>query len=388
MPQIRHIWKKPTPRNIDDSAEASWIEIFFDLVFVGAFFNLSHFLGHHLDMHHFIEFLILWSIIFICWWYYVSYQNMFENDDFSNRLFTFAVMFFLVGIIIFIERAFGNGVWYFSVFYIGLRIFFMAMWMRAGLHTPHLQKTISWFSGITLASIGLWIAGIYMSEYRILFWSLAVWVDVLFPILTHTLRQAFKNFHPHKTPERIGTFIMMVIGEGLLSITLGLSGFEDFSLMSVWWIFLSVFTIFGMWWIYFENIADTALSKNNTKRITWFYLHIPLYFCLLLFSVGINAFFYENFTSPFPNIIMGISIGGFFIVSALIQKNLDISKTAISSTMTYIRFWIIAWIMTLILASMIYKSENQTSWLLLLSFIDVLMLIFIILSLVRIAKST
>ncbi len=389
MTQIQKIWKKPTRRDPLDKPEVSWIEIFFDLIFVWAFYNLSHMFGYHLDWTHFLHFLIIGSIVFISWWYYVAYQNAFENDDFSNRVFTFLSMFLIICMIVFIEHAFSTHVIVFSIFYVALRFLYTVMWIRAGLHDRETLAPALLFWVVGVFSMTLWWVGVYIEEYRWLFWLASILVDLLFPVTFKVIRESFSRFNKHHMPERIGTFIMMVIGEVFLSITIGLSGVEDFNWRLLFGTFLSIFILFWMWWIYFENVAVWELSGKVKKRMRWFYLHIPLFLTTLLFSVGVTASFKSHFESGTPSLIIWISLWAFFILSALLQKTLKAKwATQKKSTNIYSIFWIVAGIITIGASIINYNKYDVdfTMWLFVL--VSIFMAIFIALSLARISNCT
>ena len=178
MSHIQHLWKKPRSRDPLSKPEASWVELFFDLIFVAAFYNLSHFLGYHLDMTHFIQFSILSIVIFIAWWYYTAYQNYFENDDLSNRVFTFAAMFLTICMIVFIDGAFGSQLELFSISYISLRLLYIFMWTRAGFFNENVKSAANIFTIFAVLSLFLWFLGIYSDEHRNIFWISSIVLDL------------------------------------------------------------------------------------------------------------------------------------------------------------------------------------------------------------------
>ena len=79
-------YKPPHLRSIDQEYHASWIELFFDLVFVFVIAELSHHLEEHLSVTGFLEFAALFVP---CWWAWVLftfYADRFDTDDVVHRL--------------------------------------------------------------------------------------------------------------------------------------------------------------------------------------------------------------------------------------------------------------------------------------------------------------
>jgi low temperature requirement protein LtrA len=82
-------WKRPRLRIDQDSegdSHASWIELFFDLVFVVVIAELSHTLEQHLSWSGFLQFAALFVP---CWWAWVLvtfYVDRYDTDDPPHRL--------------------------------------------------------------------------------------------------------------------------------------------------------------------------------------------------------------------------------------------------------------------------------------------------------------
>jgi Bacterial low temperature requirement A protein (LtrA) len=95
QPHLSSRWKSPRLRiNTDgeESNHASWVELFFDLVFVVAIAELSHTLEQHLSWHGFIQFA---ALFLPCWWAWVLvtfYVDRYETDDPTHRILILSTM--------------------------------------------------------------------------------------------------------------------------------------------------------------------------------------------------------------------------------------------------------------------------------------------------------
>lgn len=91
----RTIWEPPRLRSDEgESSErrATWLELFFDLVFVVAIAELARYLSHHLSLSGLLEFTILFVPVWWCWIGATFYATRFDTDDLSDRLITFVQM--------------------------------------------------------------------------------------------------------------------------------------------------------------------------------------------------------------------------------------------------------------------------------------------------------
>ncbi len=82
-------WRRPRLRVVSDAenvGRASWIKLFFDLVFVIVIAELSSTLEKNLDIVSFLKFAALFVP---CWWGWVLftfYADRYDTDDVIHRL--------------------------------------------------------------------------------------------------------------------------------------------------------------------------------------------------------------------------------------------------------------------------------------------------------------
>ena len=84
----------------EPNRRATWLELFFDLIFVVAIGDVTHILNHthegHLDPLRFWQYVLTFIPL---WWIWVShtmYANRFDADDRKHRLATLFIMFLMV----------------------------------------------------------------------------------------------------------------------------------------------------------------------------------------------------------------------------------------------------------------------------------------------------
>ncbi|MBW4599307.1 MAG: low temperature requirement protein A [Calothrix sp. FI2-JRJ7] len=89
---MKNRWKSPSIGDTESEGHASWIELFFDLVFVVVVAELSHYLSEHLTIVAFLQFAMLFVP---CWWGWVLftfYSDRYETDDVIHRLLILSAM--------------------------------------------------------------------------------------------------------------------------------------------------------------------------------------------------------------------------------------------------------------------------------------------------------
>ncbi len=102
-PTLRPTKIRSAPRH------ATWLELFFDLVFVAAIGPTTHILSHahhgHISGMQIFEFLFSFIPIWWIWASHTYFSNRFENDSRSHRLATLSIMFLFA----FAAAFFGHG---------------------------------------------------------------------------------------------------------------------------------------------------------------------------------------------------------------------------------------------------------------------------------------
>src|SRR5690606_24542859 len=84
----------------DPNRHATWLELFFDLIFVVTVGDVTHILSHthegHLDPFQFWKFVLVFIPLWWIWASHTMYANRFDADDRQNRLATLFIMFLLI----------------------------------------------------------------------------------------------------------------------------------------------------------------------------------------------------------------------------------------------------------------------------------------------------
>ena len=82
---------------------ATWLELFFDLVFVVAITQLSHVLVLHHSTAGFLRFAGLFVPVYVAWQGYMAYATRFDTDDLGFRGAYFAAMLAVAAMAVLID---------------------------------------------------------------------------------------------------------------------------------------------------------------------------------------------------------------------------------------------------------------------------------------------
>src|SRR5215216_5398820 len=90
----------------ESERHASWLELFFDLVFVLAVSKVASILGSESDLAGFLKYSALFVAVWWSWVGYTFYADRFESDETEYRVMTFAAMLAVAALSITVGGAF------------------------------------------------------------------------------------------------------------------------------------------------------------------------------------------------------------------------------------------------------------------------------------------
>lgn len=115
----------------DAHRAASWLELFFDLVFVVAIAQLGAALDHDLSDGGVARFALLFAPVWWSWAGYTMYADRFDTDDVAFRLLLLAGMLGVAAMAVAIPAAFAGRSVAFALAYVAVRAALILRYARA-----------------------------------------------------------------------------------------------------------------------------------------------------------------------------------------------------------------------------------------------------------------
>ncbi len=284
---FREWWQ--VPRRAGERIEhrqVTFLELFYDLVYVVLIAQLAHSLSHHLNVTGIINFVFLFVIVWWAWFNGTSYHDTHGNNDIRTRFYTFLQMLFVVGMALFAQNAIGEGSVGFAISYALFQLTLTILWWRTGIHDLDHKPLSQPYSIVFLFNTILFAASIFFAEpLRYYIWGFAVLLSLLLPFVL--LKQArvnpkakaqwdiVRNISPSMV-ERFGLFTIIVLGEVVLGVVSGVSVDHGLSLTVVGTALLGTLIAIGIWWSYFDSVSHKIPKKEEIHFASWFYLHLPM----------------------------------------------------------------------------------------------------------------
>ncbi|CAM2139877.1 Low temperature requirement protein A [Pararobbsia alpina] len=253
-----------------DEAHVTNIELFFDLVYAFAVTQLSHKLAGDLSAVGTVQTIVLWFAVWLGWQYTCWVTNWFDPERLPVRVLILVIM--LIGTIMSasLPLAFGERGLTFAICYVVIQVgrSLVAIAFLGSGHdlSQNFKRIATWLS----ISGVLWIAGGCVDgPGRLAFWLAAVaceYVSPMFgfalPVLGRSRSSDWQSAEGGHIAERCQAFVIIVLGESLLSTGSTLSSAERWTAPGIIAFLVCFLGTVALWWIYF----DTG-SRAGSERI-------------------------------------------------------------------------------------------------------------------------
>ena len=336
--RFRRWWQPPRPaKNQPEERRITFLELFYDLVYVVIIAELSHSLAGHINMTGIGTFVFLFIIVWWAWLNGAMYHNLHGNNDIRTRVFTFLQMLTVAVMAIFAHNALGEGSTGFALAYAAFHLILTWLWWRTGVYDSHHRPLSRPYSTTFLITSGLFILSIFIpAPGRFVLWVLALLTDLALLLLLLTRRNAaiqeqMRRFEliSSSLVERFGLFTIIVLGEVIVGVVSGVAEHPHLNWLAGGTVLLGMLIAIGLWWIYFDFVSGRPPIPRTRERLWWIYLHLPV--TMGIAAVGASILnVVEHAGEALPGEVRLLLVGAIAIALisiALILKNLNLPES-------------------------------------------------------------
>lgn len=266
---------------------ATWLELFFDLVFVVSISQLSDKLIHNLNWVGLFEFIFLFTPIWWLWVIHTAYSTRFDVDSATHFIGTFLIMFAASFMTVQIPSALDAGANKFAAGFILAGAIIVLFYGRITYFIPHLQRMSLLFIAGFGGGLLLWIFSIFLAPpLKFWLWAVGMLIILLTPWLGKNILYKLPSFDEKHVPERFGLFTIIVLGETIAGVILGLKD-ASWSLTSILFGCAAFILAIVIWFQYYSYLRRADFHCN--LRVQFLYVHFPLALSLVMLGVAIEA---------------------------------------------------------------------------------------------------
>jgi low temperature requirement protein LtrA len=272
----------------------STLELFFDLVFVFGFTQVTSSVTHDPTLTTLGHGVLVFAMLWWAWGAYAWLTNTVPTGELAPRLVVLGAMAAMLVAALAVPGAFDDSGVAFALGYLVVMALHAALFALAGENPETTRAAILRLAPTNLLAAGvLIVAGFSDGTPRAVLWIVAVAMSYLGPYATGV---AGFTLHPAHFVERHGLIVIVALGESVVALG---AGSDE---LSIDWAFagtalVAIALLSGLWWAYFDAdapageralLATTGADRARLARDVYSYLHIPLVFGVVLTAMGLH----------------------------------------------------------------------------------------------------
>jgi low temperature requirement protein LtrA len=282
-----------------EERKISWLELFYDLVYVIAISKITRHLAQHPGFSGLLDYVYFFAMIYWGWLNGSLHHDIHGTPGIRTRFMTLWQILVVAALIVTLNSPPETLRFNATIAIMLMQLYITYLWWSVGIYDKAHRKFNRPYTLCYLASLGIMFVTLFLDQpiLRIAFY-VSLTLNFLPPfILKGRLRRndLFLNLTSSMT-ERLGLFTIIIFGEVVLGVINGIAALEKLNAL-IWINFsLGILIVFGLWWIFFALIADRESRKGF---ITGYFVelsYIPALMALGMIGASFSRLFavFEN----------------------------------------------------------------------------------------------
>ncbi len=267
------------------------LELFYDLVFVVFVGQLAHHLAEHVTPRGLVDFVVLFSVMWVTWFNGSIYHELHGNEDGRARGLMFGQMLLLAVLATQAADAGGeSGQAFATTMALLLALQTFQWWTVYRLDEEHFQRLAGRYLIGSVLAIGCAVGAALADtpEARLAIWVLFLVIALggTSVLLGRTPRESSGLVTTESLVERFELFVIIVLGEVVVGVVTGLSEVPNSALV-IATALLALAVSFGFWWTYFDAVGGRLPRASPGAVVAWLNGHLPLTCAIAAAGAGI-----------------------------------------------------------------------------------------------------
>jgi low temperature requirement protein LtrA len=274
-------WQPPRPhgQSIVDR-RVSYVELFYDLVFVVVIARASATLAHDVSARAVLEYVVIFGLVWVAWLNGSMYHELHGREDGRSRTFIFVQVTILSVLAVYAATAAGSGGVGFALAYVVLLVVLAWLWLsvRRRDEEQYQRATGSYLLLMAASMVAIGGSALLADGPRLVVWAAVVvaWVGLgIMRFWVSGSTDAMGVTVTDSMVERFGLFVIIVLGEVVVGVVEGMSETELDPLV-VTTAVLALIVGSGFWWAYFDLVGGRLPVSEGLRPGFWLYGQLPV----------------------------------------------------------------------------------------------------------------
>ncbi len=287
-----------------EGKKVTWLELFYDLVFVAGIIQLGNHLSDDPGLGGFALFALHFVPLWIAWSGFTIYENRFTIDDFVHRTLVLFKMFSVGVMAIASTAAMAGEPALFAAAYAVAQGIIALLYLRSWAQVPEARAySRYWGSMFAIGAVAFGVSTLLPSPWSYALWAVGLMAILFAPVsgVSRALRDRYPVDMEHLS-ERYGLLTIIVLGESFVKVLSYLTGAgaEVTSNDLAQGMFNLTLTC-CIWWVYFDDIAGSHVRKGRATFLVWLYSHLPLTLAITAVGVALKKAIAFDLAVPAPD---------------------------------------------------------------------------------------
>jgi low temperature requirement protein LtrA len=325
-------WRNSNQLNANiENRKISWLELFYDLIYVIAISKITHILSLQLNVHGFLDYFYMLGLIYWGWLNGSAHHDLLGANDVRTIFLTIWQIVILSALIVTLNSPAESIYFNTTVVILIMQFYITYLWWSEAIYDKSSMNLNLYYTVIYLIAFALIFSTFFLQQpyLRIIFY-IALILNYLPPYFENKAlkEKRFEYRLTNSMVERLGLFTIILLGEVILDVINGISKFQNLTFYH-WLLFIiCIFIVFTLWFIFFGMISDKKVKKGYIKNNIYALLFLPVAISLGIIGVAFEKLFIADTEGLkngglnmkfFLGIFICLFLAGTFCISKLIE---------------------------------------------------------------------
>ncbi len=303
--------------------QVSHVELFYDLVFVVVIARAAHVLASDVTWGGVAAFAVVFTMVWILWLNGTLYYELHGRVDGRTRSFVFIEMILVAILAVFTEGADGAYGREFAIVYALLLAVTTLFWwdVQRFSEPQYLGQARRYIAFMIFGLVVVGGSAFAPEDWRLWMWAGfgVTWLArVLGSIMTQRPKDEIVTVPTESLVERFDLFTILVLGEVVSGVVIGLTGSETVTTGIVTAVFGMVLG-FSFWWLYFDFVGSRIPQTEPRTFGVWLGWHLPISAAIVAAGAAVVSLveFSEEPKTPAPTAWLLAAAVSLFLVSVV-----------------------------------------------------------------------
>ncbi|MFC4455014.1 low temperature requirement protein A [Deinococcus sonorensis] len=306
------------------SQRVSWLELFFDLLFVTAFDQLAQRYGKQLSLPGFGIFALMFVAVWWAWLGNTSFAARYGNVGRPYRWGTLLQIVATAMLALAIQGDLKDVGWLFAAAYAAGRVALILIYAWHGRQNGMPEGERRLVGGFVVSTL-LWVLSAPL--HGAAQWGLWIGALLLDLVVSLYVESRYQREQPHQEhyPERVGTLIIISLGSAITNLVIS-AGHQQLRFSDQLPMLLALVCTLALWRMYFDeaNGLPARLAAQRGHRSTllsWTYAHLPLTLALTVLAVGLGLDIRsgDRYSALQAQVVISSSLASVFLSLVLVR---------------------------------------------------------------------